>query len=445
MSTKDFDKDGRLAFMIVTPAVSAALAGLWPVVSPELDRVLTGFYRHVSAVPALAAMIGGMEMRLKQAQGRHWELLFSGRFDDAYFASARQVGTVHFRIGLEPRWYIGGYNYVLRALTDLAVRRHRLSAARASTAVGALTTAVMLDLDIAISVYQDSLLEDRARRGNRLGELLAEFESTASGLVDSVSTAADHLETTAGGLSGNAGRTQQQAAAVAAAAEEASVNVQTVASTAEELAASIAEIGRQVAQASDVTRKAVAGAEQTDHVVRSLADGARKIGEVVSLISSIAGQTNLLALNATIEAARASEAGKGFAVVASEVKGLAAQTAKATEEIGRQIADVQTATSQAVMAIEGIAGTIGEISQISAAIASSVEEQSAATQEIARSVQQVALGTREVTSTIAGVGQASVETGSAADGLLSEADQLSKQSGLLRETVTAFLRDAKAA
>jgi methyl-accepting chemotaxis protein len=163
---------------------------------------------------------------------------------------------------------------------------------------------------------------------------------------------------------------------------------------------------------------------------------ARKIDEVVSLISNIAHQTNLLALNATIEAARAGEAGKGFAVVASEVKELASQTATATGEISRQIAEIQSATAQAVSAIRSIAATITEVSQISAAIAAAVEEQSAATQEIARSVHQAARGTQEVTSTIAGVGQSAVETGHAATTVLAEADGLSKQSATLRDEVT---------
>src|SRR5262249_15463735 len=158
-----------------------------------------------------------------------------------------------------------------------------------------------------------------------------------------------------------------------------STNVQTVASAAEELNASIGEIGRQVTQSAQIAGKAVSEAERTQATVRSLADGAQKIGDVVKLINDIAGQTNLLALNATIEAARAGEAGKGFAVVASEVKSLATQTAKATEEIAAQIGAIQNATGDAVGAIDGIGKTIAELSHIATAIASAVEEQGAAT------------------------------------------------------------------
>ena len=179
--------------------------------------------------------------------------------------------------------------------------------------------------------------------------------------------------------------------------------------------------------------------------VQGLADAAQKIGEVVSLINDIAAQTNLLALNATIEAARAGEAGKGFAVVAAEVKSLANQTAKATEEIGTQVAGIQGATKDSVEAIKSIGKTIGEVNEIATTIASAVEEQSAATQEIARNVQQAAKGTQEVSSNIAGVTQAAGETGTAATQVLGASGDLAKQSEALREQVDRFLAKIRAA
>ena len=184
----------------------------------------------------------------------------------------------------------------------------------------------------------------------------------------------------------------EQAASAAAASVQTSANVQAVASGAEELVASIGEINHRVSDATKISAEAVDQGTRTRAIMTELAAAATRVGEVVGLISTIAGQTNLLALNATIEAARAGEAGKGFAVVASEVKLLATQTAKATEDITRQIDGMQNATEDAVKAIESIAATISHVNDISTTIASAVEEQSAVTREISSNMQTAAVG-----------------------------------------------------
>ena len=171
---------------------------------------------------------------------------------------------------------------------------------------------------------------------------------------------------------------------------------QAVALGAEELAASVGEISRQAADALKISMQAVDQANETNTIVSGLAVAAQKIGDVVKLINNIAEQTNLLALNATIEAARAGEAGRGFAVVASEVKSLATQTAKATEEISGQIAEVQSTTASAVNVIEAITKTISRVNEISSAIAASVEEQAAVTQSISTNMQVAAKGVSEI-------------------------------------------------
>ena len=278
-----------------------------------------------------------------------------------------------------------------------------------------------------------------------MNKLAADFEATVGRVVNQVSSASTQMEASSQSMNATAEEATRQSAAVAAASEQASANVQTVASAAEELSSSISEISRQVSQASAIASGAVRQAEQTNTKIQGLADAAQKIGEVVALITDIADQTNLLALNATIEAARAGDAGKGFAVVASEVKNLANQTAKATDEIGTQIAGIQTATRDAVSAIEEITKTISEIDEVASGIASAVEQQGAATQEIARNVEQAAAGTQEVSSNIAGVSQAANDTGAAADEIRSAAGELSQQSETLRVEVDRFLSSVRAA
>ena len=284
-----------------------------------------------------------------------------------------------------------------------------------------------------------------ADRKAALVKVAGEFEASVGGVVRMIAAQATELQASANSLSATAEETNRQSTEVASASEEASANVQTVASAAEELTASIGEINRQVTQSSTIARKAVGQANQTNASVQSLAEAAQGIGDVVKLIADIAGQTNLLALNATIEAARAGEAGKGFAVVAAEVKTLANRTAKATDEIGAKIAEMQGATGTSVTAIAEIGKVIGEIEHIASAIASAVEEQSVTTQEIARNVQQAAAGTTQVSSGITVVSKAASETGSAATQVLSSAGELSKQSETLRAEVDKFLSELKAA
>jgi methyl-accepting chemotaxis protein len=310
----------------------------------------------------------------------------------------------------------------------------------------------------AVQVFKDNMIEaDRLaaaqeaernikeKRAAALETLTQNFEAKIGRLVATLSTAATEMQATSQSMSSMAGDTSQRSATVATAAEEASSNVQTVAVAAEELSASVTEIARQVAQSAKIAGKAVDDAKHTDTTVQTLANGAQKIGEVVTLIQQIASQTNLLALNATIEAARAGEAGKGFAVVASEVKSLANQTAKATEEIAGQVEQIRGATGEAVTAIRGIGAVINEINDIAAAIASAVEQQGTTTKEIARNVQQAAAGAQEVTRNIATVKESSTASGGAATHVLAAADELSKQAAGLSDEVNSFIAEVKAA
>ncbi|MDB5503373.1 MAG: putative methyl-accepting chemotaxis protein [Tardiphaga sp.] len=290
--------------------------------------------------------------------------------------------------------------------------------------------------------------QDQAAAGQRKREMVKladDFEQAVGNIVDTVSSASTQLEASAGTLTSTAERSQQLTTMVAAASEEASTNVQSVASSTEEMASSINEISRQVQESARIANEAVSQAQKTNDRVGELSKAASRIGAVVELINTIAGQTNLLALNATIEAARAGDAGRGFAVVASEVKALAEQTAKATGEIGQQIASIQSATDESVLAIREIGSTIGKMSEIASTIASAVEEQGAATQEISRNVQQAAQGTTQVTSNIIDVQRGASETGSASSQVLSAAQSLSSDSNRLKVEVSKFLNSVRAA
>jgi methyl-accepting chemotaxis protein len=276
-------------------------------------------------------------------------------------------------------------------------------------------------------------------------KLADDFEGAVGEIIETVSSASTELETSAGTLTSTAVRSQQLTTMVAAASEEASTNVQSVASATEELTSSVNEISRQVQESARMANEAVDQARKTNDRVGELSKAAARIGDVVELINNIAGQTNLLALNATIEAARAGEAGRGFAVVASEVKALAEQTAKATGEIGQQITGIQAATQESVNAIKEISGTIEKLSEISSTIAAAVEEQGAATQEISRNVQQAAQGTQQVSSNISDVQRGASETGSASSQVLSAAQSLSGDSNRLKLEVGKFLNAVRAA
>ncbi|WP_439551663.1 methyl-accepting chemotaxis protein [Falsiroseomonas sp.] len=270
------------------------------------------------------------------------------------------------------------------------------------------------------------------------------FETEVGQVVGAVAESAQRLRQSAVGLSASAETSGTEAAAVAAAGGRAQADVQAVAAAAEEMAASVTEISRQVAEAASVASQAVAETRATDTTVQGLSEAAARIGDVVRLIGDIAGQTNLLALNATIEAARAGDAGKGFAVVASEVKTLAGQTARATEEIGQQIGQMQQATSQAVAAIRGIGTTVERTSEIATAIAAAVEQQGAATQEIARSAAQVAEATQTVATGIEGIRGAANATGGAASAVRDDSGALASQAELLRAKTDGFLRAVRA-
>ncbi|MBV8837545.1 MAG: MCP four helix bundle domain-containing protein [Alphaproteobacteria bacterium] len=378
------------------------------------------------------------------------------------YATARAVTTVMLVVGL-----LIAMGAMVFSFLGIARPIGRITQAMGSLAGGDTQAAVPFaargdeigHMAAAVQVFKDNMIRTRTleaehkqaeqraamHRKAEMHQLADQFETAVGGIVGTVSSASSQLEAAAGTLTKTAEVTQRLSGGVAAASEQASANVQSVASATEEMTASVNEISRQVQESSRIAADAVKQAQITDSRINQLSQAAGRIGDVVKLITAIAEQTNLLALNATIEAARAGEAGRGFAVVASEVKALAAQTGKATEEIGAQIAGMQSATQESVATIKEIGNTIGRISEIASTIAAAVEEQGAATQEIARNVGEAAKGTAQVAGNITEVNRGASDTGSASTQVLASAQALSTESRHLKAEVDKFLSTVRAA
>ena len=309
-----------------------------------------------------------------------------------------------------------------------------------------LTTGMLGDFGqgaAVINATSESIEAIELDQAAKMQQMATDFEGHVMEIIASIGAAAAQNSTLADVLIKNADETQSMSTTVAAAAEQATVNVEMVAAAAEELSSSVEEINRQVTTSSQKTSDAKNGADSASQTIQQLSEASDKIGEVVKLISDIAEQTNLLALNATIEAARAGEAGKGFAVVASEVKSLANQTSDATSDIGQQISNIQQRTDSSVEAVNGISELIITINEIASMIAAATEQQSSATVEISRNIQEASEGTRNVSQTIGGVSMNAQQTLESAREMIEGADQMSQQIARLEQQSQAFLQQIR--
>jgi methyl-accepting chemotaxis protein len=453
---------------------SLLTASFPPTIKQDLAQKLNAYQRDFFAWMDAATVLG----REQKATSEAYEtidpatdaLLKSvGRIrDDAEAAYAANRANVSMQAGLAIPLIVVCV-IVLGAMVGRSIARPVVAMTRAMTQlangnmkivppglgrkdeVGAMASAVQVFRDNMVEAErlraEQAEAEKRVASSKRatMNKLADEFQAAVGNVVDLVSSASTELEAAARTLTASAGTTQTLSTTVAAASEQASVNMHSVATATEELANSVGAIMRQVQESSHIATDAVHQAQQTDARMNALSKASARIGEAVKIITAIAEQTNLLALNATIEAARAGDAGKGFAVVAAEVKALAAQTAKATDEIGQQIAGIQMATQESVAYSQQINTTINRISEIATMIASAMEQQGSATQMIARNVQQAAAGTTQVATNITEVNRGASETGSASAQVLSSAQDLSTESVRLKSEVEKFLAKVRAA
>ncbi|PKR89729.1 chemotaxis protein [Pleomorphomonas diazotrophica] len=432
------DFSGHTKAYGIDAAASEDIRAAWLILDPHIETIFAAFYSRWGQEPKLAALVRGRVDHLKTAQYDHWKQLFSARFEKDYFESVRRVGLAHVRIGLEPHWYIAGYNNVLQQVSTIMGKHARLSGAKAARMIAAITKAAMLDMDIAVSVYGETLIQQISDRQDRVQAAIAEFDTSINSMLGKFARMTSDLGASSGELQTQAASVTARCDSIRDSQQTTGEGIATTAAATEELHASIGEIGRQAEASLAVSSRAVDGARRTAASVKGLSDAVDKIGSVVELISSIAAQTNLLALNATIEAARAGEAGKGFAVVASEVKSLASQTARATEEITSQIAAIQQATQQSVSDISGITETVEEVARIGTAISAAVEQQSAATADIAGSAMGVSRSAEEIATAIGEVVEEGKRTSGSAGRVSSISHELVEQAGVLKQSVATF-------
>jgi methyl-accepting chemotaxis protein len=433
----------RLDIYGIDAAVEAAKPAIWPVVSPHLDRIFEELRQHVvRSVPAHAERMRNVPANYWEGPKGHLKQLFLKPFDEAWLAAAAERVRLEIKGGGDMRTRATQVNALLSAFHRVIARRYRYSARKTAAAMEVATRVLMVDLAHAVALHYEAELATHKERGQELEAAIRTFDSSITAVRETLSRAVSSLADESDQLTRLAKDAAQKTEVTVASANAAANNVSLTAAAAEELSVSGAEIHTRATEGAGMAHRAINDAERTNQSVAALSAAVETIGSVVDLISNIASQTNLLALNATIEAARAGAAGRGFAVVAAEVKSLANQTSKATEEVARHIAAIETGTRNSVEEIGAIGKTVKDVARIAESVAASVNEQRTAISEIAGSANRASDNSKIVSSSLTALSDAVGRAEGTAQRVLTLSDELARRTADLDNAVELLFASA---
>jgi methyl-accepting chemotaxis protein len=433
----------RLGIYGITPQVDALRPQIWDVLAPHIEAVLNAYFDHTGIhAPFYKDRIEQARADLVRRGAIEIKKLLLEPFDEAWVESAYARAKAEIATGQDIRTRGATAIFIVTELNRLIAARHPFSVQKAMRLMSAAMQVFALDAANAVACHKALEIQQGKARADLLDTAIREFGRAADGVRQTVDMAVKSFGATSNQLAQLANDASIQATTAMQAAEDTALKVNSIATATEELSAAVEEMHAQTAASAKMTSDAVVHSQHTSINIRALSEAAEKIGSVVGMISKIAAQTNLLALNATIEAARAGEMGKGFAVVALEVKSLAQQTAKATEDVGRQISLVQEATRKSMGEIASTDKTIMQISAVAEAVATSVSQQASATNEIAHNASGAAANAATVTAALKTVGDTLQRTEETTKLVLSFSADLARRSDEIGQAMDALFAAA---